>query len=221
MGLCLGLADVLFMRGLGSTRIGEAQLDREQLEIATLGRALDSVMRAVGEPGISGPSPRKTDLRVAGRRRSHNPDRSRPHRPHPEPDPAADLERSDQIVHAVQGAIASLPRVGLSRGITEAWDLFVPRLPNVYAHLEQLAEREREADLFEALKEVDRHRVAAIAPLGEVKGTAHLGHALAHAATFATHFGHALSFLVELASADSADRAEAALDRLRAAALPN
>lgn len=55
-----GLADVLFVRGLGSTRIGEAQLDREQLEIATLGRALDLVMRAVGDPGISGPNPRKT-----------------------------------------------------------------------------------------------------------------------------------------------------------------
>ena len=215
-----GLADVLFVRGLGSTRIDKARLNREQLEIATLGRVVDLVTRSLGEAGICGPSPRKTDLRVAGRRHSRNPNRSRPHRPHPEPDAATDLERSDSIARAVQGAMTSLPQVDLSRGIAKTWDLFVARLPRVYARLNELATRGREADLFEALQEVDRHRAAAIAALGEVESTADLGQALPHAAPFASHFARALAFLVELASAESADRAEAALDRFRAAVLP-
>ena len=216
-----GLADVLFVRGLGSTRIDKARLNREQLEIATLGRVVDLVTRSLGEPGIGGPSPRKTDLRVAGRRRSRNPDRSRPHRLHPEPDAATDLERSDQIARAVQSAIASLPRVDLSSDIVDAWDLVVARLPNVHARLTELADRGREADLFEVLKEADRHRAAAIAALGEVKVTADLGHVLPHAGPFSASFAHALAFLVELAGADCADRAEAAVDRFRAAVLPS
>jgi len=213
-----GLGDVLLVRGFGSTRIGQGKLERELLEIATLGRVVDFVTRSLGEVGIGGPSPRKTDLRVAGRRRSRNPDRSRPHRSAPEPDAATDLEQADQLARTVLGAIASLP---LAREVSEAWGLFVTRFSNAYVRLHELADRGREADLFGCLREVDRHREAAITALGEVRRHRDLGQALAPAAAFQRSFGHALSFLADLARADTGDRAEAALDRFQAAVLPN
>ncbi len=212
-----GLVGVLFVQGLSSVRIGEEELHRQQVATATLGRVLDLVYRTAGEAGIGGPNPRKTDLRVAGRRRSRNPDRSRPHRPPPEPDPSTDLERAGQLARCMLGAIAALPRSDLFDDIAEAWGLLVARLPNVSLRLHELAARGREPDMFECLREGARRLDAAIAALARVERVDDIPGAWRRTAPFAEFSPHAFAFLRELAAAETADQGEAALDRLRAA----
>lgn len=212
-----GLGDVLFVRGFSSARIKEGELQRQEAAITTLGRMVDLVYRAAGEIGIAGPNPRKTDLRVAGRRRSRNPDRSRPNQRPPAPDPATDFEPSDQLARCVRGAIASLPRSDLFGDIVEAWGLLVARLPNVSLRLHELAVRGREADLFEGLREGTRRLDEGIAAFARVERIEDFAAAWPYTARFAAFFSSASAFLRDLAAAETADQGEAALDRLRTA----
>jgi len=214
-----GLGDVLFVRGFSSARMDEQDLQRQQVAIATLGRMIDLVYRSLGETGVAGPNPRKTDLRIAGRRRSRNPDRSRPHQRPPASDPATELERSDQLARCVLGAIKSLPHGHLFEDLLDVWEALVTRLPAVSSLLYELEARGREPDLFECLREGTGRLGGAIAEFAAVSTVEGFASAWSAVGPFTAFIDCTLSFVRDLTTAATAEEVEVALERYHAAVL--
>jgi hypothetical protein len=104
-----GLSGALSLLALHHPALGPEVAASEDLFAARMGRVLDVVGRAAGEPAIGGPEPRRNDLRRAGRR-GRREDRSQPRHSTGIAGPAGDRERMVEIASAVGGAVAALPQ---------------------------------------------------------------------------------------------------------------
>ena len=134
-----GLSDLNTLLALNTPWLAEPAAERTESLGVSSGRMVDMLYRLRGEDGIRGPDPRANDLRRASRRGRRVTDISRPRKPAPPPNPAADGYRMKALLEAFAGALGYLPA-----------DAQMPRdegqLRRLAASTDQLAERFHELE---------------------------------------------------------------------------
>ncbi len=104
-----GTSDPLALMAFHHPDLGPDVAARDELSVVALGRLYDLVARPDGGEGVAGPSPRRNDVRAAGRR-GRREDRSTPSGPTRVKEPHADRARIAQMAKLISDGVRELPQ---------------------------------------------------------------------------------------------------------------
>ena len=186
----------------------------------SLGRMLDLTFRTAGETGIQGPNPRVNDLRVARRRHWRPRDFNKPRRAAPPFDETTALERFKALLEMLTRAQHALPEQLDDPAIRNAAHRLTQSADSVLRGVGWLDQRGRRPEVSACIREVLRRRTSVNRKLEAVETLAEGGRALPALDSYDESIRAYIEFGLALGQARDAEEAEAALDRLIAALLP-